>query len=62
MKTYKKYYKVIFENKTEIRELKSDLPFSIEEGKGYIRNNSPKATKIIYVSHKEVERLKHNNN
>lgn len=62
MRIYKKYYKVVFEDKTEIRELKSDLPFTIEVGKGYIRNNSPKAKKITHVSSKEVERLKREHN
>jgi hypothetical protein len=61
VKTYKKYYKVIFPDKVEIRELKSDLPFSIEEGKGHIKYNSPNATNIKQISLKEVERIKKEN-
>jgi hypothetical protein len=57
-KVYKKYYQVLFENRVEVRELKSNLPFSVEEGLGSIKNNSPKALKVKHISAKAVEKLK----
>lgn len=56
-KIYKKYYMVVIDNKTTVRELKSSLPFSIKEGKDNIKSNHPEATKITHLSHKKVELL-----
>ena len=39
-----------------VRELKSDLPFSIKEGKIYVLNNNPNAT-VKHITYKEVQRL-----
>jgi hypothetical protein len=56
-KVYKKYYKVTIGDNVTVRELKSDLPFSVEEGKGNIKYNHPKAIEIKHISYKEVKRL-----
>lgn len=57
MKTYKKYYQVVIGDKATIRELSSDLPFSVEEGKIMIRDKHPNLTSIKHVSKKEVQKL-----
>jgi hypothetical protein len=56
-KVYKKYYKVTIGDNISVRKLKSDLPFSVDEGKGLIKYNSPKAAEIKHISYKEVKRL-----
>lgn len=56
MKVYKKYYQVTNNDKVTIRELTSDLPFSVEEGKVWILNKHPKA-KIKHISYKEVQQI-----
>jgi hypothetical protein len=56
MKKYKKYYMVTIGDNVTVRELKSDLPFSIKEGKIYVLNNNPNAT-VKHITYKEVQRL-----
>ena len=44
-----------------VRELKSDLPFSIEEGKIHVLNNNSNAV-VKHITYKEVQRLQKLNN
>lgn len=56
-KKYKKYYLVTIKDIMTIRELASDLPFAVIEGKMILKQRHPDASQIKHISSKEVQKL-----
>jgi len=54
---YKKYYIVTINEKITVRELKSDLPFSKEEGQISLKDRHPDISYIQWIPKTEAKKL-----